>query len=224
MTAKRTKPTSLAVLLPTRRPHHAPRFMESLRVTTTGAKVYVCCETDAMGDAWTEAGADLVVVDPDATTAYRKLNLLYPKIGIEAWVFGASDDLVFHPGWFEEAVRVAEETGASVIGTNDLGNPQVLAGTAATHCLLRRSYLDTEGLTLDVPPGGIITEDYVHNWVDNEIVELAQRRGAWAMAIGSYVEHLHPLWGKAPRDAVYDESYAHAADDAATFTRRMRAS
>lgn len=212
----------LAVLLPTRRPQHAARFMQSLRATTPTATVYVCCDREIAAPAWRNAGADTLIVDRTAMTAYKKLNRLYTLLGDEPWVFGASDDLMFHPGWFDEALQVAEEHGASVIGTNDLGNPQVMAGNTATHCLLRRSYLDGPGLTLDTPPGGFVTEDYVHNWIDNEITELAQRRGVWAMAFDSHVEHLHPLWGKAPYDAVYTESYQHAADDAATFQRRMR--
>ena len=56
----------------------------------------------------------------------------------------------------------------------------------------------------------------------DEIVSAAKRRGAWAMAIGSRVEHLHPLYGTADMDAVYERGTSHADADKKLYRARLR--
>jgi hypothetical protein len=49
----------------------------------------------------------------------------------------------------------------------------------------------------------VLFEGYPHEYVDDEFVGTARKRGAWAFAADSHVEHLHPSWGKAPMDPMY---------------------
>ena len=66
---------------------------------------------------------------------------------------------------------------------------------------MAREYVDRG--TID-EPGKLLHEGYPHEYVDDEFVQTAKKRGAWAFAEASIVEHLHPSWGKAPRDKLYD--------------------
>ena len=44
----------------------------------------------------------------------------------------------------------------------------------------------------------------------------------WASALGSVVEHLHPAWGKAASDDVYELGQSFADEDRKTFEKRVR--
>lgn len=141
----------------------------------------------------------------------------------EEWVLQAADDLRFHPGWDEAAMaKAAPHIG--VIGTNDLGNPLTRAGRHATHSLIRRTYVEQHG-TID-EPGKALHEGYSHCWVDNELVETAIARRAWASARRSHVEHLHHIWPngsggrKGEDDATYRRGQRDYNADASLFKRR----
>jgi len=66
-------------------------------------------------------------------------------------------------------------------------------------------------------------EGYRHWYVDDEIVTAAKERGVWQAALGSIVEHMHPMFGKAADDDVYTAGQAHAQQDRVTFQRRLKA-
>ncbi len=87
------------------------------------------------------------------------------------------------------------------------------AGEHATHLLIRRSYIDEHGASWDGPKL-VCHEGYRHNYVDDEIVMAAKTRGQWAMALGSFVEHLHPLWEKGEDDATYELGSLSEKEDA----------
>jgi hypothetical protein len=48
------------------------------------------------------------------------------------------------------------------------------------------------------------------------------QRGVLSTALSSVVEHLHPLIGKAPMDAVYELGQKHQKSDAALFAARCK--
>lgn len=204
------------------RPQNAKPFMESLRASTGLANVTAVADaTDAdTADAWRAAGAH--VVQGQAHTFAEKVNagvaLLTPDRFPSPWVFIVGDDVKFHPAWFDQALHVAGDD-YDVVGTNDLVNPQVVAGYHATHLLIRRSYIDKVGASWD-GPGLIAHEGYNHNFVDNEIVTAAKQRDVWAMALGSKVEHLHPVWGKGESDDTYTKGQAKFATDKKLFEQR----
>jgi hypothetical protein len=157
------------------------------------AQQAACLDTDA---------ATVVVPFPLESGDYaRKIN--YGVLCTHApWVFQASDDLFFHPGWDDEALSVAVgHTGAYVVGTNDMGNPLVRSGRHSTHSLIWREYIEEQG-TID-EPGKALHEGYWHCWVDNELIETAKSRRAYFAARRSRVEHLHHIWHKGTDDATY---------------------
>lgn len=209
------------------RPQNAKRFMESLRASTGLATVHAIADPGDIAtiNEWKKAGAD-VIVRPLAAegrpgTFAEKVNTGYRLTSEYAapWVFICGDDVRFHAAWLDQAQAVATER-FSVIGTNDLGNPRVIAGEHATHLLMRRKYVDEHGGSWD-GPGVLAHEGYRHWFVDDEIVIAAKQRGAWAMALGALVEHMHPLFGKAHDDRVYQLGQQAARKDQAHFKERL---
>lgn len=210
-----TEPT--AVLVPVmRRPQNAAPFMASLRASTGLANVYAIAQVDDVEtiEAWAEAGAKVLVSEGPSWA--EKINGGYRQTS-EPWLFTVGDDVRFHPGWLDHAQATADD-GFHVIGTNDLG-PRVLEGQDSPHMLIRRSYVDEHGASWD-GPGVVCHEGYRHNCVDLEVALAAKDRGAWAMAPGSVVEHLHPAWGRGETDEVYELGRKSADADAALFNTR----
>lgn len=117
----------------------------------------------------------------------------------EPLVFLGADDLHFHEGWLSAAAAKLTDT-IGLVGTNDLCNRRTMRGEHATHFLMARWYAELG--TIDGKPGPVC-ELYPHEWCDDELVATARRRGAWAHAGDSIVEHLHPQVGKAPMDSLY---------------------
>lgn len=213
-----TVPT--AVLVPGIRAANVDRFMTTLRASTGLVTAYAVCrpEETEQQQAWKAAGA--VVVEADASTFAERINAGFVAT-TEPLVFVVGDDVRFRKGWLDQA-QSATEDGFSVVGTNDLGNPRVVAGEHATHFLVRRSYVDEKGGSWD-GPGVLCHEGYRHWYVDDEIVTTAKQRGAWAMAIDSHVEHLHPAWGKGEPDAIYDLGISFSEQDRVLFEARLEA-
>lgn len=137
------------------------------------------------------------------------------------WLFTGADDLDFRAGWDVNALRLADLTGAKVIGTNDLHHSHVLAGQHSTHSLVAADYI-AEGATADAIPGKVLHE-YHHNYVDTELVQVAMRRGVYAHCHTSVVEHLHPFWGLAEMDATYEHGQSQYGEDGVLFEQRMSA-
>ena len=212
-----TEPT--AVVVPALRYTNAERFMSSLRASTGLATAYAVAREDESEaiDAWKRAGAE-IVVGAEVMSFAERMNLGYRETS-EPWMLAVGDDVVFHPGWLDHAQAIAGDR-YHVIGTNDLANPRVTGGHHATHLLIRRSYVDETGASWD-GPGVVAHEGYRHWFVDDEIVTAGKQRGVWAMALGSRVEHRHPLFGTAETDEVYEMGMSHADDDKALFERRL---
>jgi len=210
----------VAVIVPVLgRPEHAIPFMASLRASTGLARVYAVCQSgdDEAAAAWLDAGAE-VLESGEQTSFAAKVNLGYAKTS-EPWVLLVGSDVHFYPGWLDQALAAAAPGPYDVVGTNDCGNPRVIAGEHATHMLIRRSYIDEHGASWD-GPGVVAHEGYRHWYVDDEIVTAAKQRGAWAMALASKVEHLHPLWGKGEPDETYRLGQLHAEADRELFAER----
>jgi hypothetical protein len=214
----------VAVIVPVmKRPQNAEPFMQSLRASTGLATVWVVTDADddETAAAWIAAGADVVGHDEPrgrVGTFAEKVNFASSKTSAP-WLFIVGDDVKFHPGWLDHAQHVAKTQGAAVVGTNDLANPRVMAGEHGTHLLISSAYVAERGASWD-GPGVVCHEGYRHWFVDDEIVTVAKSRGEWASALGSIVEHLHPIVGKAPMDAVYERGSHNAARDKKTFQQR----
>lgn len=207
------------------RPQNADPFMRSLRASTGLATVYAVAGPEepaeshqATKNAWQDAGAQVLTCG--GVTFAEKVNVGYQQTA-SPWIFIVGDDVRFQPGWLDHAQAVAGDQ-YHVIGTNDLGNPRVINGDHATHMLIRRSYVDETGASWD-GPRLVAHEGYRHWFVDDEIVNAAKQRDVWAMALGSVVEHLHPAWGKAEHDDVYQLGTSQAEKDRLRFEKRLMA-
>ena len=191
-------PKKVALLIPAlNRPQNVEPLVRSALDNTPDCRVVFICDWK---DAVTHKAARAANADVYGHSGRysEKINRAVRYV-TEPYVFLGADDLRFHPGWFEAAE--AKMVGpVQVVGTNDLGNPRVVAGQHSTHFLVKTRYAD-EG-TIDGEPG-LLHEGYIHNFVDDEFLGTATKRGVYAMALDSIVEHLHPDWGKAPDDEVY---------------------
>lgn len=220
-----TEPT--AVLVPVMcRPRNAAPFMEALRASTGLATAYAVAD---LGDAptqraWADAGAEVLISQRGSTFA-QKVNHGYLHT-TEPVMFLAGDDVMFRPGWLDHAQHTMRLTDAGVVGTNDLLNPRVMSGDHATHMLISRDYVDSEGASW--PQSGrtekslVCHEAYLHCFVDDELVTVAKQRGRWAPSPGSIVEHHHPLGGKAVEDDIYRLGMSHFDRDRRVFQRRCK--
>jgi len=219
----------VAILIPVlRRPANAePQVLDILSATDCKIEIVFIC---TVGDT---AEIDAVKAAARSYEQVRYMTISPSKIGDYArkinfgvnetdshYVFTGADDLHFHSNWFGAATAAYAATGCRVIGTQDLGNRRVLKGEHSTHSLVRRSYITDYG-TID-EADKLLHEGYPHEFVDDEFVETARARGEFVFAHRSVVEHLHPLWGKAPTDDLYDAQHKRMAHGRRVYTKRRR--
>lgn len=209
----------VAVLVPVmKRPEHAEPFMASLRASTGLAMVYAICDPeDEAAQAWKDAGAE-VLMGARGPSFAQKVNYGYAYTD-EPWMLLVGSDVRFHPGWLDHALYAAGDQ-YHVVATNDLANPRVLAGEHATHPLVRRAYVDSQGASWD-GPGILAHEGYRHWYIDDEITTVARQRGVFTAALASKVEHVHPLFGAAAMDEVYELGQSYAEADRALWEARL---
>jgi len=221
----------VAVIVPVAKRDNAKPFLESLHNSLTPAQrdnvwIYVMADRDDdTAGKWQKSMLhDNVIIDwqhhylREMGSFAEKVNRGF-EISDEPWLFLVGDDVHFHKGWLDQAMEVARTTGKSVVGTNDLGNPAVLAGEHATHMLISREYVEKVGASWD-GPGVVCHEGYRHWFVDNEIVTAAKQRGQWAPCLASHVEHMHPYFRKGKIDDVYRIGEAAAGLDQVLWQAR----
>jgi hypothetical protein len=213
----------LVILVPMLgRPHRVQPLLASTDATVPKARVLFCLSPHdkAVLDEVDRAGREWLTVPWAARGDYaRKINAGY-RHTTEPHIFTGADDLQFHPGWYEAATAHLRP-GIGVVGTNDLGSPRVIAGDHATHSLVTREYADRHG-TID-QPGAILCEAYWHEFVDDELVGTAKRRGAFAMALDSKVAHLHPNWDPSiPIDGLYAQQQTRMRASRPLYQRRRQ--
>lgn len=203
------------------RPQNVKPFMDSLKASTGLAKAIWICDPDDIEQQHEvrKHGGEVLL---QAGSYAQKANFAWPHLA-RPWVLLAGDDVVFRPGWLDQALDVARRYNADVIGTNDLANPRVMRGEHATHPLVRRTYIEEQGCTWD-GPGIVCHEGYWHWYNDDEIVTVAKQRGTFQAALGSQIEHMHPLAGKAETDEVYAHNDSHSEQDRKLFESRLKAS
>lgn len=214
----------IAIVIPVLgRPERAAPLIASIHSSTKipYRVFFVLSPGDEAAQAYEQAFGfrKTVTWEPGPGDFARKMNFGF-RLTDEPFVFCGATDLTFTPGWDVEALRVAEASGAGVIGTQDGANPAVKKGKHSTHPLVRRSYIENQGGTVD-GSGEIYCELYDHQCVDNELIETAQSRGQWAFAPGSLVRHHHPFYDRSSkRDWVYDKALAKGHEDIALFHSR----
>jgi hypothetical protein len=221
----------IAVVIPVLgRPEASAPLVENIRETSTHVTrvLFLYTPGDSQEEVvqrlWREGEGFVLCssVAPLAPGDYaRKINAGF-ALTAEPFVFLGASDLLFHQGWDEAALRVAEETGAGVIGTDDMANPAVRRGTHSTHPLVRRSYIEGVGGTFDQGPGVVYYEGYDHQAVDNELCYAATKRNEWAFAKESRVQHRHPIFDKSVgMDDTYRRALARGKEDIRLLRERM---
>lgn len=128
------------------------------------------------------------------------------------WFVLGADDLVFHPGWLEMALRVVELTGAQVVGFDDGGHTCI--EQYAPHYMCSRWWAEETQEGFFVPPV------YKSWWFDREVCERAREMGLYTAATGAVLEHKHPDWKTAPMDETYRQAWPLHDVDRATYTAR----
>jgi hypothetical protein len=152
-----------------KRPHRVAPLVASLEASLEDedvevAMVFVCSTDDAPQIAAVEAAGFEPLLSGQAFQDFQyavKTNAAVRAVEAD-WYLLAADDLDFRPGWLREALKVHAETGALVVGTNDLGNDLVKRGKHSTHPFVHRDYLPLGTIDEDeraAPPG------YRHNSV-----------------------------------------------------------
>ena len=207
--APRDAMTDVAVIVPALRSSNVERLKSSF-------------------DASNDGTATLYVVEEgEPTRTYAENVNVGVKMSHESFVCVVGDDVEFTPGWIE-AAREASTRG-DVIGTNDsepgrVRNADVAAGRHADHFLVRRTYIDDPGASLE-GPGILAPECYTHWWTDREIIGLARARGVYIHAPECRVIHHHPGYdgdeGARRADPVYMKAVDAADADAATYKGRL---
>lgn len=196
--------TDLVILIPMLgRAHHIAPLLATIEQATPQANVLFLCSghDDAVLDEVERVKATYAIVPYYPVGDYaRKINHGV-RTTTQPLIFLGASDLAFHPGWFEHAIERLTP-GIGVVGTNDLGNKRVTNGEHSTHSLVTRQYANLGAIDT---PNALLHETYPHEFVDDEFIETAKYRQAFAMALDAVVEHLHPNWGKGQTDPLYDQ-------------------
>jgi hypothetical protein len=200
------------------RPETVAPLLESLACSTPDAvALFVVSETDVEVLAAT-VDVRRVVVAPRSRGDYAAKINAGVRESAEPLIFTGACDLAFRPGWLEvaEACMVGP---LQVVGTNDMGTPRTITGPHSTHTLMSRAYAELP--CIDGTPGPL-SETYLHEYVDDELVGTAMKRGAYVHCSAAVVEHLHPMHGKAANDDIYDAQERRMMVDRLLFRQRRR--
>jgi hypothetical protein len=187
-------PSSVRVLVQADSGERAEKFMQSLRASTGFATVTVA--TTCGDSQWADAGAEDVILLARDMTRAEQINYLFDNTSVEEndWVVVAHDGMDFRPGWLDQAMHVATERNASVVGLLDTSDPSTMTGGRASALLIRRDYVIKRGGDFSRTPGILAPVDvYTANaWPMDEVGLLARLRGEFGMAYGSVVASIDP--------------------------------
>lgn len=206
----------IGIVIPTyKRPHAIMRAYNNAHENTTmDHKIYFVIEPEewASYNVIKENNLNLIISKYPgnhtgaANTAYEETT--------DPFFMIANDDFNFHPGWDIKAMEKMTE-GVGVVGVND-GMDRYTPIT-----LVRRAYIKEFSGSPDTV-NTLYYPGYNHNYVDTEFSEVAKKRGKWAEAPESIVEHMHWAFNKAVMDETYTKSNATAPADSVTYKSRQR--
>lgn len=206
------------VVTPTyRRPGNIARLRDQIAETSDGVPLFVVHATDAESMAAAGVARVHFVIDESPPSGVNATNAGF-RAATSEWVVIGQDDFRYIDGWLAEAQRVAEATGAMVVGLNDLF-PGRDAQQISVGWLVNRAFVMEHGLAVGYP-GHIFCPEYRKNFADDELCQTAKARGVWAYAQDAIAEHLHPFVAKARPDLTYTANEAFQAEDEELFLRR----
>lgn len=212
--------SSVVILIPAlQRPHRVAPLLQSIVDNTPAphSVLFICDPDDLEQQRAVPRDVGLLLYKPiHPQGPYASKINAGVRASIAPLIFLAADDLHFHPGWLE-AARAQLELGAQVVGVNDLIRRRRSRAGHATHFLMTRDYAQLP--TVDGERGPLY-EGYHHWHVDDELIATARKRGVYAYAPDSRVEHLHPVAHKAPDDATYARGRSDVRRDRRRFAAR----
>lgn len=213
----------LAIIVPVlRRRQNVTPLLISILAATPGAHVVFVADPDddpeiaAIKDAqdrYDTLKRDLTISLLTCAGNYAEKIGLAVQVCDEPLIFLGADDLDFYAGWLDAAVSTMDG-GAQVVGVNDLLPRR---RHHATHFLMTREYAlrpTIDGLA------GPLYSGYGHNFVDDELIATATKRGVYAYADNARVQHLHPQGRTAPDDPTYQKGRESFHDDRRIFNSR----
>lgn len=193
-------------------------------VPSRGRPQNVAALLDTWGETATGAADLLIALDEDdpALPGYEALHVLdrWPaRLGVPRWRIGkrlrlggtlnevaaaysaayrmlgflGDDHRPRTAGWDRRFVEALSELGTGLVYGNDL----IQGAALPTAVAMTSDIVQTLGWM--VPPG------LVHLWIDNAWLELGRRIDQIRYLPDVVIEHMHPLVGKAPSDAGYEE-------------------
>lgn len=196
----------ISIVCPTlNRPHLLVPLAENIADTTHGFRlIFVCDVADEASQQQVGKAAQILprhsvnLILKDGT--YPQKSNAGMRHAVGEWAVVVNDDTRFHAGW-QSAAQAGFDTGANVVGTNDL-SPSSHA-EHSTQVAVRLSYLEDPGASWN-EPRKLYHEGYHHNFSETEVCSLAIQRGVWLYAEDAVIEHCHPDWGKREADATDD--------------------
>lgn len=207
----------LTILVPVlNRPHRVKPVLESAAKATPGADVLFIADPDDTDEleVLTCEGADFIA--PGGTYA-EKINLGVRETD-SPLVFAGADDITFIPGWFE-AAKAHLTNQIRVVGVTDDVTERNRLGHHAPHFLIARDY----ALQPTIDGGrGPFCEGYGHQYVDDEFLGTARKRGALHIATDSKVQHSHYFDGSGEMDSTYEKGLESRVADRKLWRRRRR--
>ena len=212
------KISDITVVIPSQdRPERLLRAVESVLSTARGVEVVlVLDEQDDESRAIVEPLEHHLVIETvrgDLHTAER-WNAGAAIASGDYFVVGA-DDIIFQDGWLEAALEAIRMIGASgLVGFNEGEGSSF--GSLATHYMISRKYA-VRGMG-----GCMMPPVYEHGHTDVEATLRAKRDGRLVFAERARIEHLHPFYGTAESDAIYEKADSSRRRDRRLFKRRLK--
>jgi len=195
--------SDLLVVLPTRgRPESVRRFLAGFEVTATlPADLAVVADEDdqptldALAGLRTWDWLDVQVI-PRACTSAKVNHAAMPGALTHRAVMFLGDDNVFvTEGWDRAVMDALDGMGGGMVYVNDLGERENIIAcnwAVSSAAILALGYLDYPGCS--------------HYCVDNVLWEIFGALDRRRYLPDVIIEHRHPLFGKAPEDALYSET------------------
>lgn len=208
--------TKISLLVPTRgRPENVMRLIESIHSTALcRPEIIIRYDSDdhtsrkltELLKEYTSAIPDwdysITVIGGPRKTMTSYWNDCAKEATGDILMF-AADDICFRTkGWDSLVRRTFDEHPDKMIFVH--GDDGHWGNQFGTHGFLHRKWVDTLGYVL--PP--YFSSDFGDTWV-NEVADSIGRR----VFLPIFIEHMHPLWGKAKTDKTYEERLARGAQD-----------
>lgn len=173
-------------------------------------------ETVAAAEALLDAhlGRAVMFAREHNATAVVGWNTAYAMVAGADWFVLGADDIVWRVGWLNQALALAWQAGAQVVGLNDGGHTNL--DDYAPH------YMASSWFCKEILGGYLVPPEYHSWWFDREICERARALGLYAPAWDAWADHRHPDWHQAAVDDTYRLGAQYHAADRVLYENRKR--